>query len=68
MIPIMGCMSAKNVASCPEFTHAWTIIVKYYEMKQGKEYNAAPARWIKSTNRSLIDFMKCNKYTKELIR
>jgi len=44
MIPLMGCMSARNVASCPEFTHAWTIIVKYYEMKQGREYNAAPAR------------------------
>jgi hypothetical protein len=44
-MPLMGCMSGRNVANRSDTTHAWTIIVKYYEMKQGREYNSAPARY-----------------------
>ena len=45
-MPLMSCMSARNSAprngTAP--THAWAIILKYYDMKQGREYNSAPAR------------------------
>ena len=48
----MGCMSAKSgqnrgaSASASQSTsiHAWDIIMKYYRMKGGPEFNAAPAR------------------------
>ena len=45
-MPLISCMSARNSSnrggSVP--THAWSIILKFYDMKQGREYNAAPAR------------------------
>lgn len=54
----MGCMSARSsssnaskasssAASSSKQTapfHAWDVILKYYKMKGGPEYNAAPAR------------------------
>ena len=48
----MGCMSSKagqNRASASATTsgtliHAWDVIMKYYRMKGGPEFNAAPAR------------------------
>jgi hypothetical protein len=45
-MPLMSCMSAKNSASRngTGLTHAWAILLKYYDMKQGREYNSAPAR------------------------
>jgi len=52
IIPFMGCMSSKagqNRASASATTsgtliHAWDVIMKYYRMKGGPEFNAAPAR------------------------
>ena len=50
-IPFMGCMSARSAlqnksrSSNPSTScHAWEVILKYYKMKGGPEYNAAPAR------------------------
>jgi hypothetical protein len=44
-MPLMGCMSARNSNRGNQGpTHAWSIILKFYDMKQGREYNSAPAR------------------------
>jgi len=52
-IPFMGCMSARSghqnkaknsPASASNTCHAWDVIIKYYKMKGGPEYNSAPAR------------------------
>ena len=48
----MGCMSARSGpqskarsgTSSSSTCHAWDVILKYYKMKGGPEYNAAPAR------------------------
>ena len=53
----MGCMSARSRGqpkasaaasasggSSSSTYHAWDVILKYYKMKGGPEYNAAPAR------------------------
>ena len=49
----MGCMSARSghqnkaknsPASASNTCHAWDVIIKYYKMKGGPEYNSAPAR------------------------
>ena len=46
LMPLMGCMSARNATNRAGAgpTHAWSIILKFYDMKQGREYNSAPAR------------------------
>merc|ERR1719210_781757 len=57
LIPFMGCMSARSRGqpkasasasasggSSSSTYHAWDVILKYYKMKGGPEYNAAPAR------------------------
>jgi len=45
MVPFMGCMSGRNVEKTDDssISHIWNIIMKYYQMKQGKEHNATPA-------------------------
>ena len=49
----MGCMSARSghqnkaknsPTSASNTCHAWDVIIKYYKMKGGPEYNSAPAR------------------------
>ena len=48
LIPFMTCMSARSSSSRSggqsRSYHAWDVIVKYYTMKGGPEYNSAPAR------------------------
>ena len=49
IVPFMGCMSSKNAASSSvgggrSLVHAWDIVIKFYELKLGNEYNSAPAR------------------------
>ncbi len=51
LIPFMGCMSSrssrgqeKKAASSTSSFHAWDVIMKFYAIKGGQEYNAAPAR------------------------
>ena len=52
----MGCMSARSRGQSKTSSgtssqsgnssyHAWDVILKYYQMKGGPEYNAAPARY-----------------------
>ena len=53
IVPFMGCMSSKNTSvksssslssGGKSMVHAWDIILKFYSLKMGHEYNAAPAR------------------------
>ena len=47
IVPFMGCMSSKSTAGCGggrSIIHAWDIILKFYALKLGHEYNAAPDR------------------------
>lgn len=41
--PFSGCMSARARAGAG-ILHAWDVVMKFYEMKGGAEYNSAPAR------------------------
>ena len=43
--PFSGCMSARGGAGAKGgILHAWDVVMKFYEMKGGAEYNSAPAR------------------------
>lgn len=42
MVPI-GCFVLRS-ASAPSLMHAWDLVLKYYEIKNGPQYNASPAR------------------------
>ena len=51
IVPFMGCMSSKNTSATASskgggrsLIHAWDIVLKFYSLKLGHEYNAAPAR------------------------
>ena len=56
IVPFMGCMSSKNTSANSSssashrggggrsIVHAWDIVLKFYSLKLGHEYNAAPAR------------------------
>ena len=45
VIPFSGCMSARGGARARAgILHAWDVVMKFYEMKGGAEYNSAPAR------------------------
>ncbi|GFQ87644.1 RUN domain-containing protein 1 [Trichonephila clavata] len=37
-----GCFAVQSTA--PKMMHAWDLILKYYELKNGYQYNASPAR------------------------
>ena len=41
--PFSGCMSARGRAGAG-ILHAWDVVMKFYEMKGGAEFNSAPAR------------------------
>lgn len=43
LVPLAGCFLPKSSVVDTEI-HAWTIIVKYYYMKNGESYNATPVR------------------------
>ncbi|XP_075527538.1 RUN domain-containing protein 1 [Dermacentor variabilis] len=42
LVPL-GCFTLRS-ASAPSLLHAWDLILKYYEIKNGAQYNASPAR------------------------
>jgi len=44
LVPFSGCMSARGTKTQAGILHAWDVVVKFYEMKGGAEYNSAPAR------------------------
>lgn len=43
VVPLVGCFSTRSAAATP-LMHPWDLIVKYYEVKNGKQYNSTPAR------------------------
>jgi len=44
LVPFSGCMSARGSKTQTGILHAWDVVVKFYEMKGGAEFNSAPAR------------------------
>eukprot|EP00092_Neocalanus_flemingeri_P067438 GFUD01082319.1.p1 GENE.GFUD01082319.1~~GFUD01082319.1.p1 ORF type:complete len:634 (-),score=187.67 GFUD01082319.1:90-1991(-) len=44
IMPFSGCMSARAGKTQTGILHAWDVVVKFYEMKGGAEFNSAPAR------------------------
>ena len=48
LVPFMSCMSAKSsTASKSKSTgavHAWDVVLKFYQLKGGQEYNSQPQR------------------------
>ena len=53
-MPFLSCMSRNSAAAAASATnlatshapsiHAWRIVLKYYELKRGNEFNSAPQR------------------------
>lgn len=43
VVPFVGCFPQRN-ASSPNLMHAWELILKYYEIKNGRRYNSSPAQ------------------------
>lgn len=43
VVPFVGCFPQRNVASS-NLMHAWELILKYYEIKNGRRYNSSPAQ------------------------
>ncbi|OXU26871.1 hypothetical protein TSAR_010612 [Trichomalopsis sarcophagae] len=43
VVPFVGCF-AQRTYSPSNFMHAWEIILKYYEIKNGHRYNSSPAQ------------------------
>jgi len=43
LLPFSGCMSGRQ-ATRSGILHAWDVVVRFYELKGGAEFNSAPAR------------------------
>ncbi|XP_050461633.1 RUN domain-containing protein 1 [Cataglyphis hispanica] len=43
VVPFVGCFPQRNVTSA-NFMHVWELILKYYEIKNGRRYNSSPAQ------------------------
>ncbi|XP_043686523.1 RUN domain-containing protein 1 isoform X1 [Vespula pensylvanica] len=43
VVPFMGCFHQRSPSSA-NFMHAWELILKYYEIKNGHYYNSSPAQ------------------------
>uniref|UniRef100_T1J021 RUN domain-containing protein n=1 Tax=Strigamia maritima TaxID=126957 RepID=T1J021_STRMM len=43
IVPIMGCFANRSMTAVKTM-HAWDLLIKYYEIKHGKQYNSTPAR------------------------
>lgn len=43
VVPFVGCFPQRSVSSS-NFMHAWELILKYYEIKNGRRYNSSPAQ------------------------
>ena len=44
LVPFSGCMGGRSGRAGAGILHAWDVVLKFYEMKGGAEFNAAPAR------------------------
>ncbi|KAI4495765.1 hypothetical protein M0802_008388 [Mischocyttarus mexicanus] len=54
VVPFMGCFHQRSPSSA-NFMHAWELILKYYEIKNGHYYNSSPAQKLsQSFNLDLI--------------
>jgi hypothetical protein len=42
VVPFIGCFTHMNASN--KQMHAWELIMKYYELKNGERYNSTPAR------------------------
>ena len=42
VVPFIGCFAQMNTSG--KSMHAWELILKYYELKNGERYNSTPAR------------------------
>lgn len=43
LVPFISCFPVRQ-STQQETMHAWELILKYYEMKNGEEFNSRPAR------------------------
>lgn len=43
VVPFVGCFPQRDVTSA-NFMHIWELILKYYEIKNGRRYNSSPAQ------------------------
>lgn len=43
VVPFIGCFPQRNITSA-NFMHVWELILKYYEIKNGRRYNTSPAQ------------------------
>lgn len=44
LVPFVGCLSLKSSDSEQKSLHPWKLIMRYYEIKHGEQYNSTPAR------------------------
>ncbi|XP_043466603.1 RUN domain-containing protein 1-like [Leptopilina heterotoma] len=44
VVPFVGCFPQRSQNSTSSSMHAWLIVLKYYEIKNGQRYNSAPAQ------------------------
>lgn len=44
LVPFVGCFAPRTQKNTNCFLHAWEIILKYYEVKNGHRYNSSPAQ------------------------
>ncbi|KAF4526334.1 hypothetical protein B566_EDAN012261 [Ephemera danica] len=44
LVPFMGCFPQRSAAASGKMMHAWEMVLKYYELKNGDLYNSTPAR------------------------
>ena len=42
MVPFAGCLPSRQ--SAPRLLHAWDLVLVYYRLKRGVQYNATPQR------------------------
>jgi len=44
VVPFVGCFPQRGNVTSANFMHAWELILKYYEIKNGRRYNSSPAQ------------------------
>ncbi|XP_012527097.1 RUN domain-containing protein 1 [Monomorium pharaonis] len=44
VVPFVACFATQRGVTSANFMHAWELILKYYEIKNGRRYNSSPAQ------------------------
>lgn len=77
VVPFMGCFPQRS-HSTGKMMHAWELVMKYYELKNGETYNSTPARKLSqsfnldivggsaSSNKEVSQTIKIQIFSKEL--